>query len=684
MGIDSSVLGPWCVNIVSQEMSSGRQLALAVNLDSPTGQAVMAPLDPEQPSQLWLPLLFSFFTSNPMQYATAPVFINLLSGLALTYPGSGDNAPVQQSPLLQLSTGSPWNIVSDGSSWAAVQAATNGDENWSIATAGINAPVFTTNWGGGPTSWNTWGCIYPTLPDYTDVNARLAALLPNLPRTIIQDQDGVVLSDNGAASQNIVIEDQSYGTASQQWLAVVSWKGDPAGGFNDQVVSFLNVATGNAMQYGGLEAPLASCPFASNDHSGNFTWTYAQTFIFPIIFAVRPACDENQNINITENRTNPGQYVSTWTWGDGDPASYDSWSFISVTPSGQQFVPASQAALHAHTDMPQRLSDPSQLVPPLGATWGSAKSSTNYTTSTMSWSDDSAMGSATQSGSASLQNQFYVYWVDGVSTPYYIVVLRQTTGFAPGSLLARQQGSYGFFQYLTRVVNTVADGNGNPFASGVSALLDYSPKAFTPAPQQNPPVCINEPMVLLTAQSGRKVPTQFNASDTETISLPDWGIADGTQGIVQALTFHQATGWDPTAKPPSAWPTYYLDLFDGSDNVTSPPAASAGSLKLVVLSAWSFAVLNPGAEPPSFPVQFSTTLGQSLAALHNPSACKTVITGSGMFPMIAGAHHILDAENAYSPYVTTLDLGVIVTQPNDAVVVYPREPPAEWASHRPG
>lgn len=40
-----------------------------------------------------------------------------------------------------------------------------------------------------------------------------------------------------------------------------------------------------------------------------------------------------------------------------------------------------------------------------------------------------------------------------------------------------------------------------------------------------------------------------------------------------------------------------------------------------------------------------------------------------MFPMIAGAHHVLDAENAYSPYVTALDLGVIVTQPNDAVVV---------------
>ena len=62
--------------------------------------------------------------------------------------------------------------------------------------------------------------------------------MPNLPRTIIQDQDGVVLADNGAASQNIVIEDQSYGTASQQWVAVMSWKGDPAGGFNDQVVSF--------------------------------------------------------------------------------------------------------------------------------------------------------------------------------------------------------------------------------------------------------------------------------------------------------------------------------------------------------------------------------------------------------------------------------------------------------------
>ncbi len=669
MGIDSSVLGPWCVNIVSQVIDSGRQLALAVDLDSPTGEVVVAPLDPEQPSQLWLPLLFSFLPEYP-QYGIGTVFVNVLSGLALTYPGSGDNSPVQQSPLLQLSTGAPWNIVaSEGNSWAAVQAGTNSDENWSFATPRSNASVFTTSWGGGATSWNTWGCIYPTLPDYTDVNARLAALVPNLPRTIIQDQDGVVLADNGAASQNIVIEDQSYGTASQQWVAVMSWKGDPAGGFNDQVVSFLNVSTGNAMQYGGLDAPLASCPFASVDSSGTFTWTFEPLSYFQILFAIRPACDDNQNINIIENRTSPGQYVSTWTWGDDDPASYDSWSFISVTPSGTEFLPSSQAALRRHADVPQRLSDPNQLVPPLGATWGQTMSSTSYTTSTMSWSDDIAMGSATQTGSANLQNQFYVYWVDGVSTPYFIVVLRQTIGFSPGTLLAKQQGSYGFFQYLTRVRNTVADGSGNPFASGISTLLDYSPKAFSPSPQQNPPVSINEPMVLLTVQSGRKVPTQFNASDTETISLPDWGIADGRQGLVQELVFHQVTGWDPTAKPPSTWPTFYLDLFDGSDNVTAPPAASLGSLALNVLSAWSFAVPNPGAEPPSFPVQFKTTLGQSLAALHNPSACNTVITGSGAFPVIAGAHHILDAENAYTPYVTALDLGNVVAQQHDAVVV---------------
>jgi hypothetical protein len=115
--------------------------------------------------------------------------------------------------------------------------------------------------------------------------------------------------------------------------------------------------------------------------------------------------------------------------------------------------------------------------------------------------------------------------------------------FVRGSdLPATHQGSYGLCQYMTRVVNTVADGSGNPFVSGVSALLDYSPKAFTAAPQQNPPVFIDEPMVLLTAQSGRKVPTQFNASDTETISLPDWGIADGTQGLVQALTFPSGDG----------------------------------------------------------------------------------------------------------------------------------------------
>lgn len=669
MGIDSSVLGPWCINIISQQVSSGRQLALAVNLDAPNGQVVVAPLDPEQPSQLWLPLMFSFFPADP-QAGIGTVFVNLLSGLALAYPGSGDNSPVQQSQLLQLSTASPWNIAaSEGNSWAAIRPGTNTDENWSIASASINAPVATNNWSSGPTSWNTWGCVYPTLPDYTEVNARLAALLPTLPRIIIEDQDSVVLADSGAGSQNIVIENPSYGTPSQQWLAVVSWKGDPVGGFNDHVVSFLNVGTGNAMQYGGLEAPLQSCPFASTDRSGNFTWTLLSVFPLPIVFAVRPACDENQNINVTENRTNPGQYVSTWTWGDGDPASYDSWIFTSVTPSGTPFLPSSQTSPRTSAATPQPLSDNNQLVPPLGATWGLATSSTRDNTSAMSWSDDKTMGGGPQTGSATSQNQFYVYWVDGGSTPYYVVVLRQSLGFAPGTLLAKQQASYGFFQYLTRVTNTVADGNGNPFASGVATLLDYSPTTFTPSPGQNPPVTICEPMVLLTVQNGRKAPTQFNASDSETVSLPDWGIADATQGLSQALTFHQVTGWDPTAKPPSAWPSFYLDLFDASDNVKAPPSASSGSLALNVLSAWRFTVPDPGATPPSFPVQFSITLGQSLAALHNPNACSTVIPGSGAIPLIAGAHHIVDADNSYGPHVTTLDLGTVVAQQHDALVV---------------
>jgi hypothetical protein len=102
---------------------------------------------------------------------------------------------------------------------------------------------------------------------------------------------------------------------------------------------------------------------------------------------------------------------------------------------GYGVLPSSTALRRTHTDTPQRLSDGNQLVPPLGATWGLATSSTSYTTSTMSWSDDSAMGSATQTGSATLGNEFYVYWVDGASTPYYVFVLRQTIRFAPGLFL---------------------------------------------------------------------------------------------------------------------------------------------------------------------------------------------------------------------------------------------------------
>lgn len=477
MGIDGSKLAGYCVNIVSQQVCNGRHLAVAVNLDALTGQAVVAPLDPTQPSQLWLPILFCEL-SNPAIIETAtPAFVNVLSGQALYYAGSG-NQPIQQIQLSQLSLNATWTMADLGGGWAAIRAAVDDDQNWGIASAVIKAGISTVGWDGG-TIWDSWTCVYPTLPSDPALTAYLTALVPNLPLLSIIDLDSMALSDNGASSNNIVIATPSSTDASQQWLGLPNWRNDGSGAFQNWVIAFANASTGNLVRYSGSQGqPLTSCALDKGD--GNSTWTLA---LCPAVFggtagfAVRPACDDDQNINVTENRTSPGQWVSTWGWGGDDPASYDVWTIRSLTSSG---APYPAPAYNGSIPSPALPTD-NQLVPPLGATWGQASSDTTFNTSPMSWNDDSVMNGS-QTGSAALQNQFYVYWVDGVSTPYYIALQRQTLAFAPGSLLARATNSYGFFQYLTSITNTVTDGSGNPFAAGVASLLYYSPTSFNPSP----------------------------------------------------------------------------------------------------------------------------------------------------------------------------------------------------------
>ncbi len=477
MGIDGSKLAGYCVNIVSQQVCNGRHLAVAVNLDALTGQAVVAPLDPTQPSQLWLPILFCEL-SNPAIIETAtPAFVNVLSGQALYYAGSG-NQPIQQIQLSQLSLNATWTMADLGGGWAAIRAAVDDDQNWGIASAVIKAGISTVGWDGG-TIWDSWTCVYPTLPSDPALTAYLTALVPNLPLLSIIDLDSMALSDNGASSNNIVIATPSSTDASQQWLGLPNWRNDGSGAFQNWVIAFANASTGNLVRYSGSQGqPLTSCALDKGD--GNSTWTLA---LCPAVFggtagfAVRPACDDDQNINVTGE-----SYVARPMGIDVGMGRRRSRQLRRVDdPLADVVGSAVSGARLQRLDTQSGVTHGHQLVPPLGATWGQASSDTTFNTSPMSWNDDSVMNGS-QTGSAALQNQFYVYWVDGVSTPYYIALQRQTLAFAPGSLLARATNSYGFFQYLTSITNTVTDGSGNPFAAGVASLLYYSPTSFNPSP----------------------------------------------------------------------------------------------------------------------------------------------------------------------------------------------------------
>jgi hypothetical protein len=313
-----------------------------------------------------------------------------------------------------------------------------------------------------------------------------------------------------------------------------------------------------------------------------------------------------------------------------------------------------------------RVQDGGLIPPGIGALWGKTEQSQAFTGAAVGWTDDNVIGSLTQTPSGTAANEFYCYWVNGTAQDvYYIVIQRQTLSFSPGSIIAKQPTSVGFFQYAFSVTNTVLDGSGNPLPAGSASLLSHSPSAFSPSPGTNPQVALSVPMVLLIDQGGSYSPTDFTATDTESVTLADWGIADNTANLTNSLLFHQVTTWDPTTAGPADWQRWYLNAYDvekdATDNVLLPPATSYNSLELSVLLAWQFNVTGTPTAPPSLPLQFQTTVKQSLAAIHNPTACKTIITTTGGFSAVAGSHHITTSDTAYSALTTSTDLQKVVT-----------------------
>lgn len=303
------------------------------------------------------------------------------------------------------------------------------------------------------------------------------------------------------------------------------------------------------------------------------------------------------------------------------------------------------------------------FVPPQGAVFGTINKSLGPFSLQAQWPDDRTIGSQTQSANGSANAQYFVYWVNGVAKPYYLLLQRITGSFSPGSKLASGPHSFGFFQTGVSVSNQLS------VPTATSSLVGHSPGSFESSKtSENAPVNLSIPMILLLPSGGGWSPQEFTAQEQTAIPLANWAILDQSDPgkLLQKSYFHQFSSWNPVTHAVSDWPNWYTLLFDGSDNPVAPPQFSTGTFQFEVVVAWMIeprtaSLAGPtGPLPPSIKVELTTALRQELGAWHNVAGCLSSFKGVGPYTTIDGAHHINSVVQSFDPVKWTIDLADIV------------------------
>jgi hypothetical protein len=313
----------------------------------------------------------------------------------------------------------------------------------------------------------------------------------------------------------------------------------------------------------------------------------------------------------------------------------------------------------------EAMADDGALVPPQGAVFGSVTKSLGPYSQSAGWADDSSIGSQTQAAGGSAVAQYYVYWVNGGSNPYYVVIQIITGSFSPGTPLANGPNSYGFFQSAATVSNVLSS------AAATPTLLVSQPNTFlSGSGGVDAPISLTVKMLLSLPSGGGWAPQQFVATEQSSVHLPDWAVLDQSQSatLTQQTCFHQLNPWDPTTNAASQWPYWYGNVYDGNDNTAPPATFSTAALQFEVAVAWMLAPNTAVARskaspppPPSLPITLTTTCSQDLAAWHNAAGCLSTFKGSSALPNISGAHHIDTVHQVYDAYTWSVDLKSIVT-----------------------
>jgi hypothetical protein len=260
--------------------------------------------------------------------------------------------------------------------------------------------------------------------------------------------------------------------------------------------------------------------------------------------------------------------------------------------------------------------------------------------------------------------EFYVYWVNGGVSPYFVVILRQTGTMVAGNSLAANQNSRGWFQDSFQLLpNSVRDTSNQPITQGLQ-LAAYSPVTGG----GSIPVQLSVPMTLIAKSGGGVGPVAFNAQVQDILSYPGWGLLDQSSGSGTAWLSYQTQTWNPVQNPFSEFGDWWGSVYDQNDHVIQMPDLSSGSIYFEAVTAWQFGpplfvppAKSPFTPAPALPVHFFGGWLQNIAFLHNPTGCRT----GDPYP----GHHHLFGEAVEWDWAFYIDLGVVANWGNLTAVI---------------
>lgn len=252
-----------------------------------------------------------------------------------------------------------------------------------------------------------------------------------------------------------------------------------------------------------------------------------------------------------------------------------------------------------------------------------------------------------------LDNEYYVYWADGDSNPYYVLIHKQTgsinpavSGRSPRRTLTWEGQSKGWmmtqldFQYFTL---------GLP--AGASARL------LARGPQENIQDGVGFqfqiPMRLRTMQAGARMPYDFTAdSGSQFFRFVGWAVKDNTDPVAgkTAWTFSQAAAWTRATTPWDKFGEWWRNMYYDNDWVKYAedvgrsffPEQSSNIFNYTVMNAWRIDCPYPSqagskpVPPPALSVRLDHKLIVDMSMFHNCDGC------------LQGHHHLFMFWNDWS------------------------------------